>query len=495
MRSLIISLAILASLLVGPVRAFLFVPGSPGPAAAYVDASHYGGSDLCAQITAAGVALYARFPAGGTVDARGITGTQTCAASISSGWPNDNLFAATILLGRVTMQTVVTQTIPSGVTLKGISAFSGDPMAPAGTMIQAQAGFPINSPVIEMGLQAYSTGVVIKNLGVSCQPPSGANSSGCIGIRNRYAQEKSTVEYVTIHGGTDTGLAVEAAADGGPQNSGPYRNIGIGMNGVNSATATCMRIGNAIFTQVVGGFYQISCGGNANVVKPNVGIEINAAEVTLRDSHIESVDIGVQIGTRRGSSGVMLGNIDCIGGGRTVTSCVEFAVANQSDAVTLQNIYADAASVTNTIRDLGTFGLTITTAQRALVSFYLRDLSNQVWSPGNAFSATTPTPTSGGGAFGAATSVLRTQTIGRMIVIYGSVTITTVGGASGSIKVPLPFVPVADGSIDVVDYSGTFSAAGYLNAGDATLHIWKYDGSSAIVGGHVYKFMGFYERG
>src|SRR5260370_37632303 len=52
-----------------------------------VDATKYSGADMCAKISAAAAAPPNSFPEGGTIDARGVTGTDKWPGNIIANWP------------------------------------------------------------------------------------------------------------------------------------------------------------------------------------------------------------------------------------------------------------------------------------------------------------------------------------------------------------------------------------------------------------------------
>lgn len=86
--------------------------------------------------------------------------------------------------------------------------------------------------------------------------------------------------------------------------------------------------------------------------------------------------------------------------------------------------------------------------------------------------ATTPTPTSAVGTFTAVSATLRYKNFGRMIAFNGSVTVTTIGTASGSIRVPLPVsnsnvatakAIIADATLTPIGAAANVSVAGQLS--------------------------------
>ena len=106
-----------------------------------VDATTYPGSDMCAQISAAAIALNAKNPLGGTVNATGFTGEQTCAASMFASWPG---MGFNVKLGNVLIDMGVPTYVPAYSLLEGQKG-SNIPNA-VGTRIRPWHGhFPITT--------------------------------------------------------------------------------------------------------------------------------------------------------------------------------------------------------------------------------------------------------------------------------------------------------------------------------------------------------------
>jgi hypothetical protein len=466
------------------------------PANAYVNASIASGADMCAKIATAATALYATNTGGGTIDARGFIGTQACAGSISTGWPNDNNFVVTVLLNAVTIRTAVTQNIPAAVTVIGPTQVVNQT---GGAIFQvSSASFAINSPVVSLGNVAYTTGASLQNASVHCNPPTGATPSGCIGVQNLYGEENTTISHVNVYGATDTCFDIESSGTGGPQNSGAYHNLGCGpATGVALiAGSTCMRIGGATSTQNISDYYQISCAGNEGAAQAAslVAFDINGQDINLRDSHVESYVTGISIGSKRAASNVRVTNFQCSASASyPMTSCIDVSASNASVGLWLQNIDT-SANVTNIIKDNLTSGLTVA-AGSGPTSLYQRGLSNQVFGlPGGAWVNSSPTPTSSGGAFTSASSAIQAQlSPGRVAQVNGVITITTAGGASGSIQTAMPFVPVGDSTCTAFEYNvGTWVIA-YLNSGAATLIMYYAAYASPVANGKIFKFTCVYQ--
>ena len=98
----------------------------------------------------------------------------------------------------------------------------------------------------------------------------------------------------------------------------------------------------------------------------------------------------------------------------------------------------------------------------------------------------TPTVTSGSGSF---TTVSATGTyvkVGKQVAIRTTITITTVGTASGQINFTLPFTSSASPNGDGVGAAGEFSAVGItgitFTSSSTTGSIKKYDYSGTVIG-------------
>jgi hypothetical protein len=109
---------------------------------------------------------------------------------------------------------------------------------------------------------------------------------------------------------------------------------------------------------------------------------------------------------------------------------------------------------------------------------------------GGAWTISTPIPAPSSGAFGAASSVLHATQSGKDVKIGGTITITTVGTATGLLQLPLPFVPAMSMALSAI-YGTTGAAAGaWVTSGSAVLNIAPVVG---LANGQTYYFGGTYE--
>ena len=219
-----------------------------------------------------------------------------------------------VTLGRGTWVTTTPIIVPTKSQLEGSGR--GDPGF-SGTVIQADASFPPNTPIIEMGNAATSMGVRIENLTIDCN-----NVAGCIGLQNVRSQEQSGARHVLIENITGVGLDVEGSA---AQNSGPYEDMefagGIDFN-VNAASL-CARIINV---PAFRGLHGATCNFNNYDVHPAVGIQMDSPG-TLNDIHIEGAITGIGVGIAYPGTGAILQNV--FGGGPNMSALVHIYSGNE----------------------------------------------------------------------------------------------------------------------------------------------------------------------
>lgn len=111
-----------------------------------------------------------------------------------------------------------------------------------------------------------------------------------------------------------------------------------------------------------------------------------------------------------------------------------------------------------------------------------------------AWATSTPTPTPGAGAFTSASCSMRTRQIGKVVHVAGSVTVTTVGTATGHIAIPLPVTQktsVVDMGVwreNLVD-----GVVGAVYATGSTAYLFRYDNAAFLASGRRYDFSLTYE--
>jgi hypothetical protein len=198
----------------GPNGAFLYDNNGLSCLAAHnvVYASAFSGSDPCAQINAAIKALPST---GGTVDARGFQGTQSCASNPFAGITSD----VELLLGDVAIQTTVPWVTPSAQNVLVIGSGRGG--SGHGTTIRAVTGFPstcdglsTGCPVVRLGSGTTAFGHRIENLAIDCNSQTGA-----IGLYSTDIQEQSGAYHFLILSCPINGIKMDGSGAAG---SGPF---------------------------------------------------------------------------------------------------------------------------------------------------------------------------------------------------------------------------------------------------------------------------------
>jgi hypothetical protein len=115
-------------------------------------------------------------------------------------------------------------------------------------------------------------------------------------------------------------------------------------------------------------------------------------------------------------------------------------------------------------------------------------------STGTAWTAYTPTITSGSGSFTTVSATGKYKVFGKTCWFTVDITITTAGTAGGFIGVSLPFTQVAT---SLSSYGMEVNATGYmvkgLNPASGVMQITKYDNASIIGSGYVIRTTGTYE--
>jgi hypothetical protein len=251
-----------------------------------------------------------------TIDARGITGAQTCAAS-----PFPIGASGRLLLGNTQISTSVTWQIPGLVHVAGLGVSALNPTSPnytANTVIRAASTSV--SPVVQLGNGiTLSFDAQVKSLTVDAD---GAQ----IGILNQSSQEGSTVEDVNIYNAAEYGLLLEPTAGNcsgltkpcSPNNSGPYHNINIQYNTecVSSSCGTSTT-GLAVLDTgtstggVIRGIDNLTVTG-AGTSGGSLGscIQVIGYPVQIANSHVEYCTTGIQIGNGSTStSNVQIQNV------------------------------------------------------------------------------------------------------------------------------------------------------------------------------------------
>lgn len=289
---------------------------------AKADTAH---TDICQRIESAWNAL--NTVDSGVLDARSITGTQTCdydpfLSPKGTTTPHHGI----LLLGNAVIQTTVPWVIPSFIQVEGL----GETLKasnPYNTVLQATAPFNNSgnstlcaaNSVVCLGRNVQSFRVQIRHLTVDCNL-----LPGCVGVYNGAAEEGSSAQDVTITNAPAAGLEVNVAqfilgssSYNGAVNSGPYRNISIGFTEAcsNCTTGTAGVIventgSKPDYGGVVRGFDNVTVSGSNAGATLGEGFLIQAASTQVTNSHVEYFPVSVQIGgTGFATNGVVLSNL------------------------------------------------------------------------------------------------------------------------------------------------------------------------------------------
>jgi hypothetical protein len=348
-----------------------------------VDATLQAGADMCAKINASWTVLSGINSLGGTVDARGFTGTQTCAGSMWSNVPSN--FAATLITGAVNIVTSVTQVRPTNTSWYSTGHATTTPYNNMGTSIQPSSSF--TGTVIEQwGSSAVVDNIQDHNIRISCLEPGGSGTpiSGGIGIQNKWAQEGSLLDNVIIDGCNSEGLDIETS---NAQNSGPY-NVEIAEDGVTSSSAVAIRVGNSSGSDLYplrGITGTINGAGATTAISVAIAIDF-ASAIDLSDVHCEEYVTCVEIGANHVTHSVHITNLQCSSTTTyPMTTCVDISKAEgTNEGVIAENIFAAAGqNVTNVLVDNDTNGCSIPVTTDETVALYVRGGGNSVFAPGN----------------------------------------------------------------------------------------------------------------
>ena len=350
-----------------------------------VHAAQMPGSDMCAQISNGWAFLVALGLSSGTVDARGITGTQNVSGSCFNNYANNQSFNGTLLTQSVEIVTSISQVLPNGLRWDGGSLRAEAPpqlSSPVGTTVVQATGFPASTPVIQYGKSQSvpQLGIRLQNLGVSCIPPGGNFSGTSIGVQDLYAQEHSGADYLNVYG-CEVGVDIENGGGGSPAiNGGPWNNVKVALGGTADSTAVCFRYGStAAQTSALFGVHTLNCSGNNSGSQLTAaGIQIDGSYINIDGVHVEQTAVGVEIAKNHSSYSATLSNVHCLSlGGVQGTSCVDISASNAANVV-LMGIAVNSTLTTNVIKDNQTNGCTLPTATAGNIGIYVRDAHNRI---------------------------------------------------------------------------------------------------------------------
>jgi hypothetical protein len=170
---------------------------------AFIDASVFAG-DACAKIAAAIATL--TLPASVTIDARGITGTSTCAGATANPFSAVNVLTelhGQLLLGGVTITTPTQWTVPNRLWIQGIGLSSASSVS--NTIIKAAAGALTCTTTLSVGGTAYCPLVFIGPInqdvfdaGLSGLTVDCSSNTDCIGVGSAEVQEGGGLDNVAL---------------------------------------------------------------------------------------------------------------------------------------------------------------------------------------------------------------------------------------------------------------------------------------------------------
>jgi hypothetical protein len=310
--------------------------GDPATDGLFWDAKPFTGADLCAKIYAAWSAAKAAGVVSAVIDARGLTGPQSCASS-----PFVTKMSGTLLLGNAVIATQITWQIPSDVTVEGIGS-AGPDRARINTIIQAASS--IASPVVQLGVNTHWTfNVVLKSVTID------AAGLAAVGVSNVSALEGSRIEDVSIVNASSVGLLLgQQTARMNASGSGPYRNINVQYtsectNCGGATTGVLMLTNIAQVTMPIRGFDNVTVSGKGTKGGIGTCIAVVGFPVFITNSHVEFCNTGVQIGATDAlvTNAVEIENVNFAAfhtGGWDIT------IQNAAD-VTLNGVLADGVNM------------------------------------------------------------------------------------------------------------------------------------------------------
>lgn len=302
-----------------------------------------------------------------------------------ANYPDNSSFNGLLLLApNVDIVTAVTQHVSSGAIVDGGSGhpqYGPSPVPNTGAVIQPANGFSISTPVIEYGNSADASAVPqgqrLRNLAISCLPPSGTYITGSIGILDDYGEENAGGDGLFIDS-CKIAIDIEGA---NAINSGPWNNTIVHFDSVTESGALCVRYGTTASGGTSGpnrGFHGMSCDGESATTEIATGFQIDDSNIVLDGLNIEAITTGIEIGANHSVYGVAISNVHCIGTSSPsypMTTCVDLSSASTVSA-TLLNINAPSSFVANVVKDNNANGATILQSVQQSVSFYVRDFKN-----------------------------------------------------------------------------------------------------------------------
>jgi hypothetical protein len=336
------------------------------------------GADLGTKIQTVRAIANTASPLGAIIDITAFSGTQTVANSFWGGTlPSSASYVESIRTPcNLNVVTSVAMVMPTHYSMSNDCGWGlATPYPFGGFSLQAANSFPTSTPVLELGVTGTASfGVYLHgSYRVTCVDPAGTAIASCITVQNTWCQQGCGWDNLISDGGLVDIHGSQA------QNSGPYRNSIIGLNGLASAGAKGMQVGDAsalLIGKIL--FDHITCDGVADTTEPTTCMTIDAASITIHSFDGEHCVNCLVVGSARNTHGVKIEAYGCAGtAGYPVTDCVQWSNAFAVDGSVMEAGYTLAGTnVTNLFHDEQTPACTIPTATAAELALYARDGAN-----------------------------------------------------------------------------------------------------------------------
>jgi hypothetical protein len=317
---------------------------------AFIDASVFAGSTICAKIFNA----LQSAPPGAVIDARGISTNLSCnVANPDTPWQQGS---ATVNQASTVLLPAATITISYGWVLPDRTRVVGEGSNPSnGTKIQVTAdNF---GTMIQMGSAACSSG---QCYGVSVEDLvlEGNGHVAVNGIVNQNSGESSYVEHVNFHQVEGVCVQVSGAQ---AQYSGPYSNLACGAGSLFNSNTKCFDL-SASSTRGIHGMTCTTCGGCSNQPCcsqiPGPAITLDGSHNTLEDIHFEGYQDGILVGSTSEAQGNVILSINGGAGANNLGNVIHVSNAIPGGVTDLSIVGATAevssypkVNVTNVIQD------------------------------------------------------------------------------------------------------------------------------------------------
>ncbi len=331
-----------------------------------IDATQVSGADICAKISAAAIAAAAKWPGGATIDARGFTGSNTCAGNMFANWPSS--FKSRVLLGDVQITVSVSQVVPTYTTLEGTLPQNDTDV---GAAFVASGSFPTNTPLLDLGPSNPAFSIHVNHIGLNC-----SGISGSIGLRNIYSQEQTVVDHIVIRG-CYTGLLADLTF--GDTNLYTFLTMTDASN-MTGSSYRCIQVGQPSDTgssnnHFTGEIAYVSCG--AYTVTPMNYVLLDGFNFAVRhiyqEGNLASV-AGINIGSQN-AGGLQTSSVTIDNVAMTSAATAVRIGAGVAGPVNLFNISGGSTTLLN---DTLSGGCVIPIAQETQLGFYARGYTGRI---------------------------------------------------------------------------------------------------------------------